>query len=152
MIFAGVLSVMAVHTLRDGAGAASAASADASALSATGEALVAVHDWAFLLGPGLMAVVNAMLIGSIMYRSGLLPRWIPTLGLIGAPLLLVSDVAVLYGVWDQVSGPAMLLTLPIAVWEMSFGIRMAVKGFRSDAVAPQADQSTVPATVAPTYA
>ena len=45
--------------------------------------------------------------------------WIPTLGLIGAPLLLVSFTATLFGVWEQISGPAALLTLPIAVWEFS---------------------------------
>ena len=65
-----------------------------------------------------------------MYRSRLLPRWIPTLGLIGAPLLLISSTATLFGVWDQISGPAALLALPIAVWEFSFGVYMTVKGFK----------------------
>ncbi len=54
----------------------------------------------------------------------------PTLGLIGAPLLLTSDVAVLLGAWTQVSAPAAVLTIPIAVWEFSIGIYMIVKGFR----------------------
>ena len=89
-----------------------------------------MHDWTFLLGPGLMVGLNALLIGSVMYRSRLLPRWIPTLGLIGAPLLLASCTATLFGVWDQISGPAALLTLPIAIWEFSFGVYMTVKGFK----------------------
>jgi hypothetical protein len=92
--------------------------------------LVAIHDWTFLLGPGLMAGLNALLIGSVMYRSRMLPRWIPTLGLIGAPLLLISDTAVLFGAWEQISGPAMLLVLPIAIWEFSFGVYMTVKGLK----------------------
>jgi hypothetical protein len=132
MIFVGVLSILAVYTLRQDV--AGTPGADTGALVTTGHALVAVHDWTFLLGPGLMAGLNALLIGSVMYRSRLLPRWIPTLGLIGAPLILVSDAATLFGVWEQVSGPAMLLALPIAVWELSFGVYMAVKGFKRTAV------------------
>ena len=86
LIFVGVLAIMATYTLRQDV--AGTAGADADALVTTGHALVAIHDWTFLLGPGLMAVLNALLIGSVMYRSRMLPRWIPTLGLIGAPLLL----------------------------------------------------------------
>jgi hypothetical protein len=128
MIFAGVLSIMAVYTLRQDV--AGTPGTDAGALVTTGQALVAMHDWTFLLGPGLMAGLNALLIGSVMYRSRLLPRWIPTLGLIGAPLLLASCTATLFGLWDQISGPAALLTLPIAIWEFSFGVYMTVKGFK----------------------
>ena len=132
MIFAGVLSILSVYTLRQDV--AGTPGADAGALVTTGQALVAMHDWTFLLGPGVMAGLNALLIGSVMYRSRLLPRWIPTLGLIGAPLLLASCTATLFGAWDQVSGPAALLTIPIAVWEFSFGAYMIVKGFKPAAV------------------
>ncbi len=128
VIFMGVIAIMSVYTLRlDVAGTAGA---DDASLLTVGHALLAFHDWTFLIGPGLMASLNALLIGSVMYRSHLIPRWIPTLGLVGAPLLLVSTVATLFGVWDQVSTPSALLTLPIAVWEFSFGAYMAVKGFR----------------------
>ena len=126
VIFMGVLSILSVYALRQDGSAA----ADASALRTTGHALVAMHDWTFLIGPGLMPALNALCIGSVMYRSRLLPRWIPTLGLVGAPLLLASFVATLFGAWDQISAPAALLTLPIAVWELSFGVYMTVKGFK----------------------
>jgi hypothetical protein len=132
MIFVGVLSIMAVYTLRQDM--AGVAGAESGALVTTGNALVAMHDWTFLLGPGLMAGLNALLIGSVMYRSRLLPRWIPTLGLIGAPLLLASVTATLFGVWDQISGPAMLLVLPVAIWEFSFGVYMTFKGFKPVAI------------------
>lgn len=132
MIFMGVLSIMSVYTLRQDV--AGAPDADTGALLTTGHALVAMHDWSFLFGPGLMPVLNALLIGSVMYRSRLLPRWIPTLGLIGGPLLLVSTTATLFGAWDQVSGPAALLTLPLAVWELSFGVHMTFWGFARAAV------------------
>lgn len=132
MIFVGVLSIMTVYTLRQDV--AGTPGTDPDSLVTTGRALVALHDWTFLLGPGLMPVLNALLIGSVMYRSGLMPKWIPTLGLIGAPLLLASDLATLFGVWDQLSGPAALAALPIAVWELSFGLYLTCKGFRTTAV------------------
>jgi hypothetical protein len=134
-----------VYTLRQDV--AGTPGADTGALLTTGHALVAMHDWTFLFGPGLMAVLNALLIGSVMYRSRLLPRWIPTLGLIGAPLLLASNVVVLFGGWTQVSGPAMLLTLPIAIWELSFGIYMTVWGFKRTAV-PEATFAPVNSAIA----
>jgi hypothetical protein len=99
-----------------------------------------------------MAALNALLIGSVMYRSQLVPRWVPRLGLIGAPLLLASNTAVLFGVWDQVSGPAMVLTMPIAVWEMSFGVYMAFKGFRAIGVSSSATPTDASAPKTPAYA
>lgn len=135
MIFVGVLSILSVYTLRQDV--AGSPGADTGALVTTGHALVAIHDWTFLLGPGLMPALSALLIGSVMYRSRLLPRWIPTLGLIGAPLLLISDLATVFGVWDQISGPAALLALPIAIWEFSFGVYMTVKGFKPTTVSEE---------------
>ncbi len=140
MIFVGVLSILAVYTLRQDV--AGTAGADTGALLTARHGFVAIHDWTFLIGPGVMAGLNALLIGSVMYRSRLLPRWIPTLGLIGAPLLLGSCMATLFGVWDQLSGPAMVLVLPVAVWEFSFGVYMAVKGFRPAAAPVGAVDST----------
>lgn len=132
VIFVGVFSILSVYTLR--LNVAGTPGADTGALVTTGRALVAMHDWTFLLGPGLMAGLNALLIGSVMYRSRLLPRWIPTLGLIGAPLLLVSCAATLFGAWDQISGPAAVLALPVAAWEFSFGVYMTFKGFKATAL------------------
>jgi hypothetical protein len=128
MIFVGAVSLLAVVTLRQ-----DASGADAGALSTVADALVALHDWTFLLGPGLMAVINALCLATVMYRSRLVPRIIPTIGLIGAPLLLASSTATLFGAYDQVSGPAMLGALPIATWEFSLGVWMTFKGFKGSA-------------------
>ena len=131
-IFVGVLAVLAVYTLRqDFAGAVGA---DTTALTTTSSALVAVKDWSFLLGPGVMPAINAFCFATILYTSRLVPRTIPTIGLIGAPLLLLSSTATLFGAWEQVSTPSLLLTVPIATWELSVGIYMIVKGFRTPAV------------------
>ena len=59
-----------------------------------------------------MPVFNAVLLGTLLYRSRLVPRIIPTVGLIGAPLLFAAFVATVFGGIDQVSATAFLLTLP----------------------------------------
>jgi hypothetical protein len=121
-IVAGVVSLLSLVTLRQAGAGANAA--------ATGQALVAQYNWFFLLGQSLMPVLNALLLGSLLYRSRLVPRVLPVLAFIGAALLLVSDVAVLFGAWDRISAPSGLLAIPIAVWEFSLGIYLIVKGFR----------------------
>jgi hypothetical protein len=74
--------------------------------------------------------VNALLLGSLLYQSRLVPRILPLLGFIGAPLLAISFVATLFGFWTQVSPQSGLLTIPIAVWEFSLGVYLIVKGFK----------------------
>jgi hypothetical protein len=92
--------------------------------------LVAVHDATFLLGPGFLAPLgNGILLGYLMYRSGLVPRGMAMLGLIGGPLLIVSFVGVLFGAFAQVSLPSAIATIPEFLWELSLGIYLVVKGF-----------------------
>ena len=130
VLFVGAISLMSIVTLRSDSGAA-----DSATLVTTGKSLLAMHDWAFLFGPGVMAVVNALMFATILYRFRLVPRIIPLVGLIGAPLLLTSDLVTMFGGWEQTSDPAMLLVLPIAAWEFTIGIWMMVKGFRPVATA-----------------
>jgi hypothetical protein len=128
MIFAGVVSLLSLVTLRQGSGGT--AGAHAAALVTTGASHVAIYNWAFLLGQSLMPAINAMLLGSLLYRSRLVPRILPMTGLIGAPLLVTAVVATLFGSIGQTSTPALLLALPVAAWELSLGIWLVAKGFR----------------------
>lgn len=148
MIMVGVLSVLSLVTLHD----AGTSAAGTESMLSTGRGLIAVHDWTFLLGPGLMPAISALCIGTIMYRSGLVPRILPKIGLIGAPLLLVSSTATLFGFWETPSGVAMLFSLPIATWEFSFGCYMAFKGFRSPVASSNGNGATAPAVADPVYA
>jgi hypothetical protein len=101
VIVTGIISLLSVVTLRqDFAGAASA---NAASLVAVGQALVAVHDWTFLFGPGLAIGVNTLMLAYLMYRSGLVPRLIAVLGLIGGPVVFASSTAALFGLYPQVS-------------------------------------------------
>jgi Domain of unknown function (DUF4386) len=131
-IVTGVVAVLAVYTLRQHGG-------DPAALTTTADALVAVKDWTFLVGPGVMPAINALCFATIVYRYRLVPRWIPTLGLIGGPLLLVSSTTSLFGGWEQVSAMGIVMALPIAIWEFSVGVYMTVKGLRTPSVDVDSD-------------
>ena len=132
VIVAGIVSVLAVVTLRQ---ALAGTGADAGALTVAGHTLVAFHDWTFLLGPGFCAGIgNGLLLGYLMYRSGLVPRPMAMLGLVGGALCFVAATGVLFGVYEPQSHPQLLLTLPEIVWEASFGIYLVVKGFRSSPI------------------
>ena len=110
-----------------------AGGAQAAALIAEGRSLVNTYEWAFLFGPGLVVGIgNGLLLGYLMYRSGLVPRRMAMLGLIGGPLLILSFVLQLFDVYESGSGLATLLVLPEIAWEASLGIYCAWKGFRTD--------------------
>jgi hypothetical protein len=125
-IFAGAVTLMTVVALRQ-------AGAGAEALS-TGQTLVGLHDWTFTLGQSLMPAVNAILLGTLLYQSRLVPRILPVLGFIGAPLLVASTVATVFGVNDYGSGLSGVMAIPIALWEFSLGVYLVVKGFRAPAL------------------
>ena len=129
LILVGVMSLLSVVTLQDQF--AGATGAQAEALGVTGEALVAMRQWTFLLGPGLIAGINALFLGTALYRGRLVPRIIPTIGLVGAPIILLSATATIFGGWAQTSSVGALCALPIAVWEFSLGVWLVVKGFTS---------------------
>src|SRR3954452_11177924 len=90
-----------------------------------------IHDLAFQRGPGLVAGIgNGLVLGYLMYRSALVPPRLALLGLIGGPVLILSFLMILMGVYKNGEGPSGLLTLPEAAWELSLGIYCAWKGFR----------------------
>ncbi|MFF1252955.1 DUF4386 domain-containing protein [Pseudarthrobacter sp. NPDC058329] len=126
-IFAGVVALMSIVTLRQ-AGAGN----DALII---GQALLAQNSWTTLLGQGLIPAFNALLLGSLMYRSRLLPRVLPVFGFIGAPLLIAGAVGMLFGLWGPVSPLSGFGALFLAAWEFGMGIWLLVKGFNPDAVA-----------------
>src|SRR6266545_2643359 len=139
--------LLAVVTLRqDFAGSTGG---DAASLTVTANALVDLRNWTFLLGPGLMPAFNAILLGTLLYRSRLVPRIIPTVGLIGAPLLLTAMLATFFGAIDQVSSVAGILTLPVAAWEFSVGLWMTFKGFTPSPVLPTIDPADTKAVAHP---
>jgi len=125
-IFADVVCLLAIVTLRR-------AGAGADAL-VTGKALVALYGL-FRLGQNLMPAVNDLLLGYLLYQSRLVPRVLPLMGFIGAPLLIANTILFMFGI---TSGPIFVLTaigvLPIALFEFSLGVWLTVKGFNPSAI------------------
>src|SRR5439155_11597267 len=127
----GIISLLAVVTLRRDVGGG----AGAGSLVMVGRALVAIHDWTFLLGPGwVVGVGNGLILGYLMYRSGLVPRRMAILGLIGGPLIIASGTGVLFNLFEAGSAPQGIATVPEFVWELSLGIYLIVKGFKPSPV------------------
>jgi len=128
IIIIGTVSLLAIVTLRlghvDGP-------SDNAVLTMIAQSLVAVRNWTFLLGPGLIPAFNALLLGTALLKSRLVPSIIPTVGLIGAPLLMISATATYFGLTTQVSPVAAVLALPIALWELSLGLWLTFKGVKS---------------------
>jgi hypothetical protein len=124
VIATGIVSLLAVVTLRQQAGA------DAASLVGVGKGLVAVHNWTFLLGPNFVCAADTLVLAWLMWRSRLIPRFIAGLGLVGGPLLFVSATAVLFGAYKQVSLPGAIAPLPVFAWELGLALFLIFKGFK----------------------
>jgi hypothetical protein len=130
-----MLSLVSVIGAMDGASGSAAV-----ALQTQGNSLAHAYEWAFEWGPGLVAGIgNGILLGYLMYTTGLVPRRMALLGLVGGPILILSFLLILAGAYKNGEGPSGLLTLPEAAWELSLGIYCAWKGFRTSS--PPAVQS-----------
>jgi hypothetical protein len=128
MLFTGVASILSLVTLHQDLGTATGA--DAATLATVGASHVATYHWAFTLGGSLMPGINAILLGTLLYRSGLVPRILPVIGLTGAALHLTAVVLTMFGIVDRVGTMTKIAVIPIAVWELSLGIYLIVKGFK----------------------
>lgn len=146
VIVVGVMSLLTIVTLRH----PGATGAEAQTLVTIGRALVATHDWAFLVGPNVMPALNALLLGTLMYKSGLVPRALPILGLIGAPLLLAVTIATMFGL-TQHGSAWWAMVAPIALWELLLGLYLVIKGFKPSPITADLT-SAAPTTHQPTNA
>ena len=126
----GLVSVLGVVSLQQ----AGATGADVGAI---GVALAAIKDWTFLLGPGfIVGLGNGLLLGYLMYRSGLVPRRMAVLGLVGGPLICASGILVLLGVFAEGGAGQGIATAPEFLWELSLGVWLTVKGFNPSPILP----------------
>jgi len=136
VILIGTLSLLALLTVSQQA----AGSADPSSFQATGDALVAVREWASAdFVAGLAFVVGTLMYNYVMYRSRLVPRWLSGWGLVGAVLILIVH---LYAGFTQDFGFSTVnnvLSPPIGFQEMVLAVWLIVKGFNPSALAAGAE-------------
>ena len=135
-IFAGVATLLSLVSLRQ-------AGVGPDAL-VTGQLLSAQYSKTFLVGQALIPAGNALLLGYLMYRSRLVPRVLPVIGFIGAPILIASVIAKWFGLYDEVSAWSGLAALPVAVWEFSLGVYLTFKGFRPCAITREITAEAAP--------
>ena len=125
----GIVSLLAIVMLRQDL--AAAGGGDSGSSVTVGRSLVAIHDWTFLLGPGfVVGVGNGLILGYLMYRSGLVPRGMAILGLIAGPVLCAAGIAVLFDVIEPGSVPQVIASAPEFVWELALGLYLTFKGFK----------------------
>jgi Domain of unknown function (DUF4386) len=125
-IYVGIVSLMSIVSLRQ-------AGAGSSAL-VTAQGLAAQYQWTFHFAQSLIPAVNGVLLGSLLFQSRLVPRWLPVLGLVGAVLLVAVWFAVLVGFVGAVGPVAAAAAVPIAVWEFSLGIYLTFWGFKASPI------------------
>lgn len=128
-IAVGILSVLTVVSMRQDFAATDGA--DSAAVAAVGDALVALQEWTFVLGPNfVVGVGNGLILGYLMYRSGLVPRGMAVLGLVGGSFICIAGTAFIFGVIEQGSVWQAVFGIPEFFWELSLGIYLVVKGFK----------------------
>jgi hypothetical protein len=128
-IAVGILAVLAIVTLRHDAGA------DAASLGGYAESLAAIKDWTFKLGPGwVVGIGNGLILGYLMLRSGLMPRGLALLGVIGGPLQTLAGTGVLFDLYDAGGPVQSIATIPEIIRELSLGIYPLVWGFKSSPI------------------
>lgn len=138
VIAVGVTPMIAAVALVQSPGAAGAA--DKAGLV---QALAAVHNWTFLVGPGFICAANTAVLAAVLLRSGIVPRFVPILGLVGSPLLFASSTAQILGAIPQTSPWAGVAAAPVFAWEISLALFLIIRGFRAGAMrrAPAAVQA-----------
>jgi len=147
-ILVGILAVLSIVTLSQ-----QDAGGDEGAIAYT---LAALKDWTFILGPGfVVGWGNGLILGYLMYTSGLVPPRLALFGIVGGPLIILSGILVMFGAIDQGGTVQGLSTIPEFIWELGLGIYATVWGFRSSPVLDgfQAEgRSTAPSDAEPTRA
>ena len=137
IIAVGVVPLLAAVTLRQHL----IGTADPATLVTLGNTFVALYNWKALLGPGLVCGVNTVLMAYLMYKSRLVPRFIPMLGLVGGPLLFVLNAAKMFGFFEQIPTWVGIAVIPIFAWEITLAIRLIARGFNTPASTSESAQT-----------
>lgn len=126
-ILIGIVSVLAILSISHDY--VNTAGEDINSLQTFGKTFKVIHGWAFILGPHFMLGINTFIYSYIFYRSGLVPRKLSILGIIGAVLILIAALLEIFGIISKFSLYAVLMALPIAIYEMVLATRLIIKGF-----------------------
>lgn len=139
-ILVGILAVLTVVTLGQ----------ETSDSGAIAYSLAALQDWTMILGPDfIVGWGNGLILGYLMYTSGLVPPRLAMLGLVGGPLIVISGVLVMLGVADQGGTLQGIATIPEFFWELGLGLYLTFKGFRPSPLIEDSRADRAPVREAP---
>jgi hypothetical protein len=131
-IAVGILAVLTLVTVRQDYAAAGDQSA--AGLAVVGNAFLAMQEWTFNLGPAfVVGVGNGCILGWMMFRTGLVPRRLALLGLVGGTLIIVSGSAAVLHLIEPGGAIQTLSAAPEFFWELGLGLYLVVKGFKTPA-------------------
>jgi Domain of unknown function (DUF4386) len=80
------------------------------------------------------ARLDGLILGYLMYRSGLMPRGLAMVGLVGGSLICISGFGVVLDVFARGGTAQAIATIPEFFWELSLGIYPIVKGFKASPI------------------
>lgn len=140
IIAVGTLPLIVLVSLRQLTGTVGT---DPATLASLGTVLVTFYKCAFVLGPGLVCGTNTVLMAYLMYKSGLVPRIIPVLGLVGGPLIFAYNVVKMFGNLDQMPAWLGVAVIPIFAWELSLALYLITKGFKSSGMASLTEKAAL---------
>lgn len=124
VILIGATAMTTMATLHE----AAAASADPESFLAASATVQGIYAWAFIVGPGLICPVNTIVLAVVLYRSGLVARFIPVLGFIGAPLVFALNLTKVFGI--ALPEAAAIGVVPLFAWEICLAVYLIARGFR----------------------
>ena len=127
VILTGAVAMMTVSSLHE----AALQSADPEPYVAISTAATSLYSWAFIVGPGLICPVNTVVLAVVLFRAGLVARFIPVLGFFGAPLVFALNLTKVFGVAEQLPEWASIGVVPLFAWEICLAVYLIVKGFAS---------------------
>ncbi|TFC21858.1 DUF4386 domain-containing protein [Cryobacterium glucosi] len=125
-ILLGVAVILTIVALRQGG--------TGTDVVVAGHTLAYLYDRIFLLSQSFMPAVCDLLLGILLFQSRLVPRALSLIGIVGAPVLLASYLAVFTGLMGQHDALAGASALLVAVFEFSLGIWLIVRGFSPQAI------------------
>jgi hypothetical protein len=133
ILAAGILPLLVIVTLRQQL--AGTAGVDPAALVPLGQSLVSFHNWAHIFGANFIYGTHTVLLAYLLYRSRLVPRFIPVLCLVGGPAVFIIATAKMFGLIPEPSVWALIGAVPAFAWELSLALWLIVKGFNPFAAA-----------------
>jgi hypothetical protein len=112
---------------------------DASYYQTLGTLLLALQEWAVLIGTLIFFSLGSLALNYVLYQSKLVPLWLSAWGLIGAVLVFIYGLLGIFGVGMGLTSPFALLAMPIAAQEMVFAVWLIFKGFNPSTIAPKSN-------------